>query len=271
MAGIDKTYVNYKQWLEARKFANETREEQIKALGGAIGFYYDSDDASRMGDDFVLWNTSGLQDAWLYQNCKLSFIQNRLASQYGFSDNESKIPELFKLMDFTNPGAYLIQVSSDKINMDLFYTENDDMLVFDETCAIVIYGTTLFLKIINEIKEFLYFRGDKKLNYDLAIQYYGLDLIYKSSEDDWFLRNAENCDKKLSPFSFTKLNLPKINYSFDSSDIFKVVPEAVYFSNETETYHLTDFKEYEKFIDKKKKKVHLNRFNIPDYITDFIK
>ena len=69
MAYIDKTYVNHSQWLQARQFADETQAEQIRCLGATINFYYDREDASQMGDDFVLWNTSQLQDVWLYQNC----------------------------------------------------------------------------------------------------------------------------------------------------------------------------------------------------------
>jgi hypothetical protein len=278
MASIDKTYVNFEEWCEAKKFHDETLEAQIKAMGRPISLYYETEkEAAELGDDFILWNTSQLQDAWLFQNCKLDFVQRRLACQYNSFKNGSDIfagmPEIFILMNFEEPGAYLVRIESEKINMDFFYNKDDEMLIYDQDDTILIYGTTLALKVIDEVKEFVHFNGGyKQLNYDVAILYYGINLIYKADKKEWFLSEPDKeLSKEMSPLAFTNLRLPKINYSFKSSDIFKVIPEAVYFSSETEVYHLTDFKEYEKYVRKADKKVFLNRFGIPDYITNFIK
>jgi hypothetical protein len=268
MAGIDKTYVNYEQWLQAKKFAEETQQAQIDAMGRAIQLYY-TEDIEPGSNDITLWNTSVLQDAWLYQNCKLDFIQSRLKYQYN-----NKFPELFSLMDFNDPGVYLVSISSENVNMDFFYEEEGETMIYDRSDTIVVYGTHLLLKAIDEIKEFLHFRGSKKLDYDLDIMFYGLNMHYSSESNKWFLTEGEGdelkYEKELEPFPFTTLQLPNIKWSFEKKDFFSVRPESIFFASEKEVYHLTDFKEWEKYA-KSVDKLWLDRFGVPEYIATRIK
>ena len=87
MAGIDKTYVNKSELIEAINWAKEVGEvtlengykfcplDFIGAYNEVEGIVYDS-------DEYVLWNTPVWFDRWLWLNCPLSFVRSRLQQQY---------------------------------------------------------------------------------------------------------------------------------------------------------------------------------------------
>lgn len=87
MAGIDKTYVNKSELIEAINWTKEVGEvtlengfrfyplDFIGAYNEVEGIVYDS-------DEYVLWNTPVWFDRWLWCNCPLSFVRSRLQQQY---------------------------------------------------------------------------------------------------------------------------------------------------------------------------------------------
>lgn len=89
MAAIDKTYVTLEQYNVLKEWAKDKicvlyngYESPVK--NWIIHWEDDSFKESIWGDDTLpCWNTSSWQDRWLYQNCPLDFIQNRLLQQYG--------------------------------------------------------------------------------------------------------------------------------------------------------------------------------------------
>ena len=93
MAGIDKTYVNYEQLLEAIDWAKNIGEVTIEngykffPLDWIKGYNnIDENGVLQMEkrDDYcyVLWNTPTWFDRWLWCNCPLSFVKERLQEQY---------------------------------------------------------------------------------------------------------------------------------------------------------------------------------------------
>lgn len=93
MAYIDKTYVNKKQLLEAIKWANEIGEctldcgHKFKPLNYIKSYNYDEENKTWYYnhndiDEYVLWNTPIWYDRWLWLNCPLSFVRERLQEQY---------------------------------------------------------------------------------------------------------------------------------------------------------------------------------------------
>lgn len=91
MACIDKTYVNKKQLIEAidwcKSIGEVTLENGYKFHPlDFIRGYNDIDDAEFFKSDrdgFVLWNTPTWFDRWLWKNCPLLFVRERLQEQYG--------------------------------------------------------------------------------------------------------------------------------------------------------------------------------------------
>lgn len=93
MAAIDKTYVNREKLIEAIKWAKEIGEVTLengyrfKPLDFICG-YNDIDEngvllnPERESDCYVLWNTPTWFDRWLWINCPLSFVRDRLQEQY---------------------------------------------------------------------------------------------------------------------------------------------------------------------------------------------
>lgn len=99
MARIDKTYVNYEQLLEAIAWAKNigevTLENGYKFFPlDFIKGYHDVDengvlDCEKLEDhEYILWNTPTWFDRWLWCNCPLSFVKNRLQEQYDLDDLE---------------------------------------------------------------------------------------------------------------------------------------------------------------------------------------
>lgn len=87
MACIDKTYVTREELLEAIKWAKEIGK--ITLENGYqfypihfIESYNDIDNIPDNKDVFILWNTPLWFDRWLWKNCPLSFVLERMQEQY---------------------------------------------------------------------------------------------------------------------------------------------------------------------------------------------
>lgn len=86
MAGIDKTYVNKEQLLEAIEWAKGvgevTLENGYKFYPLNFIYAYNDIDELENRDMYVLWNTPSWFDRWLWSNCPLSFIKERIEEVY---------------------------------------------------------------------------------------------------------------------------------------------------------------------------------------------
>ena len=87
MASIDKTYVNREELLKAITWAKEIGK--ITLENGYqfypirfIESYNNIDNIPNNKDEFILWNTPQWFDRWLWKNCPLSFVLERLQEQY---------------------------------------------------------------------------------------------------------------------------------------------------------------------------------------------
>lgn len=86
MAAIDKTYVNKEQLLEAIEWAKGVGEVTLE--NGykfyPINFIYAYNDIDELEDrdTYILWNTPMWFDRWLWLNCPLSFIKDRIEDVY---------------------------------------------------------------------------------------------------------------------------------------------------------------------------------------------
>ena len=90
MAAIDKTYVNKEQLLEAIEWAKGVDKATLEngSTFYPLDFIYgynDLDDPTfweKEREVYVLWNTPIWYDRWLWLNCPLSFVRERLQEQY---------------------------------------------------------------------------------------------------------------------------------------------------------------------------------------------
>lgn len=89
MAAIDKTYVNKAQLFEAIEWCKQIGEVTLengykfKPLD-FVTYYQDGCiDELEEGKQYMLWNTPTWFDRWLWNNCPLDFVTNRIADVYG--------------------------------------------------------------------------------------------------------------------------------------------------------------------------------------------
>jgi hypothetical protein len=93
MAAIDKTYVNKEQLFEAIEWAKGVGEVTLE--NGykfyPINFIYAYNDINELEDrdTYVLWNTPMWFDRWLWLNCPLPFVKDRIEDVY----NEDTVKE----------------------------------------------------------------------------------------------------------------------------------------------------------------------------------
>lgn len=90
MAGIDKTYLRWEDYLTLKEWCENTEFIYDNGIKGSpkdfLRLYTEPYDG-----EAPVWNTSYGFDRWLYKNCPLDFIQKRLSEQYHNSeylDNE---------------------------------------------------------------------------------------------------------------------------------------------------------------------------------------
>lgn len=96
MAEIDKTYVNKEQLLEAVEWAKRVGKATLEdgSTFYPINFIYSYNDIDNPifwkeeRKEYVLWDTPIWYDRWLWLNCPLSFVKERLQEQYDETDLE---------------------------------------------------------------------------------------------------------------------------------------------------------------------------------------
>lgn len=82
MAAIDKTYLKWEDYLILKEWCENTEftyDNEVK--GSPMDFLYLFKEPYE--GEAPVWNTPTAFDKWLYHNCPLEFIQNRLKEQYG--------------------------------------------------------------------------------------------------------------------------------------------------------------------------------------------
>lgn len=105
MAGIDKTYIDGRDYPLYRQWYIDNYDKMIKELGGVIWMYpfgyFDERDIEitpaylkkHTGDieyyknayDFAIWNTSETTDKWLVKNCDIQSFRDRMLDVYPFN------------------------------------------------------------------------------------------------------------------------------------------------------------------------------------------
>ena len=101
MASIDRTYVTAQELKEAidwaKKIGTVTMENGYKFKPINYIYYYnnvDDPDFDWNREEYILWMTPMWLDRWLWINCPLEFVKERLKIQY--SENDLKEFEKFK-------------------------------------------------------------------------------------------------------------------------------------------------------------------------------
>ncbi len=103
MAGIDKTYIDGKEYPVYRQWWIDNYDKMVKELGEAI-YLYPFGYAFKIGTevtpeflknnegdlhymkgrfDFPIWNTSESDDKWLVKNCNIQSYRDRMLDVYG--------------------------------------------------------------------------------------------------------------------------------------------------------------------------------------------
>ena len=108
MAVIDKTYVNKQELLKAidwaKKVGTVTAENGYTFQPLAFIYHYNDLDDPHFFDEereeYILWITPTWFDRWLWNNCPLEFVRDRLMFQY--NEEDRKAFENFKFDDPKN-------------------------------------------------------------------------------------------------------------------------------------------------------------------------
>ena len=100
MAGIDKTYIDSKDYSEYRQWWIDNYYKMLKELQSVIWLYtfsiFDASDitpeylktnkqdleAYKNSYDFAIWNTSETTDIWLIKNCSIPSFRDRMLQVY---------------------------------------------------------------------------------------------------------------------------------------------------------------------------------------------
>lgn len=100
MAGIDKTYIDFKDYRHYRRWWIENYSKMVKEMGGPIYLYpfmvFDVDEITpefllenkrdleeyKNINDFPVWNTSERWDRWLVKNCPIKSYRERMLDVY---------------------------------------------------------------------------------------------------------------------------------------------------------------------------------------------
>lgn len=104
MAGIDKTYIYWKEYPTYRQWWIDNYNKMKKELGHTIYLYpfqyfrpfdpkeytpqflkentQDLESCKNIAYEFPVWNTSEKVDMWLIKNCNIQSFQKRLRSVY---------------------------------------------------------------------------------------------------------------------------------------------------------------------------------------------
>lgn len=96
MAAIDKTYLKYQDYLILKDWCDKTKLIYDNGIKGSPKDFLFSYNEPYEGEAPV-WNTPESFDRWLYHNCPLSFIQERLKEQY--SDTDTYFNQIIPILE----------------------------------------------------------------------------------------------------------------------------------------------------------------------------
>ena len=103
MAGIDKTYIDGKEYALYRQWWIDNYDNMVKEMGCAIWMYpfevyYPIDPTPKFllennldvieytnRYDFAIWNTSETWDKWLIKNCNIKSFRDRMLECYNYN------------------------------------------------------------------------------------------------------------------------------------------------------------------------------------------
>jgi hypothetical protein len=275
MAAIDKTYVNYEEYLKIRQFWIDTAEEQKKIFGRLQWLYpfqyipgdtkeiykrvlageiTEELEAYKGKENFPVWNTSTMFDIWLIKRCNIPVVQNRLKSVYG----ENWWPFKYDL-DFTSPCCILRfdHISSSSICY-FFRKANETKIELLEN--ILVYGTTEFFRHYDNVYNILFgVRNNEE--YTIYFNIFGQAIEYKNGK--YYIEEEEI---KLGYLNTSGWALPSFIHSYDLIDADDFKYDEIILSTEKEFYDLMQFKNY--------KNLSVKGFcfrQLPKYIYNLIK
>ena len=138
MAAIDKTYINNKKDYEDLKNWVSTQKTCTTPIGESFDikdYMYKWDEnavlrAFENGKEVPIWNTPQVVDKYLYKNCPLKFVQDRLKEQY--RDPEES---LVKTEDYEYGKCKILKFPKVFKDIDVEFevmNETDDHLVFSK-------------------------------------------------------------------------------------------------------------------------------------------
>lgn len=269
MAGIDKTYLTRKQYIEVRNWYIENLEKQKIELGTPIylhPFYTEHDvdfdevteeymkkntsDVNNFKDGAVAWNTSNIEDIWLSKNCKLPFVQQRLVEQYGKGWSWFTLSEK---LDF-NETPRLVRIYDD--NSMIYFFDSDKKYIDN----FIVYGTTYFYKLLKQTIE-VCSGYSKKEDIKVDLMFYGLEIEYKNG--GWFYDNNYVHFPFINEFREV-FELPEFKHSYKISDSKNMKPDSIILSKEDSCHDIAQYENHKEFSIKR------YMFELPDYIHDMI-
>lgn len=253
MSGIAKTVVNKEQYLQARKFWEDTKQLQIVELGHLI--YINENGFDKYQSNIQsLWSPTIQQDIWLAKHCKLDFIQERLHEQYSgewvwhLLDNMKISPQV-EIIEIHNDSNIYMNLKEVKLNKILFY------------------GTTFFLKVLNDVIQIV--SGQKptmNTNVCVDFRWNGLYISYFNKGKEYVSSGG------IIEITQLDVKLPKITHSYNLRDIKKYSPDNIFLSFDNGIDNI----KYCKDIELPKSKLNLAakqiiKKSLPQYIQQFIK
>lgn len=155
MAALDKTYVSYNQYCQLKEWAKDKVCICHNGFKSPVyNWIYDYKESDFNDKLLPCWNTSWWQDRWLYQNCPLDFIQNRLKEQYG---NEGLKELIAPIKERTNIAKHFKIIKKPQFNLRTkkpwfieiyeiewayydkmdYWTKCDEYLPFNSSCATI--------------------------------------------------------------------------------------------------------------------------------------
>lgn len=251
MAGIDKTYVTWEQYKQVKEFfTKEMKAKQKQDLGYYFG-YADLCKKYFKDSELPIWNTGSLEDLWLAQNCKLSFIQERLHQQY--PDNWIG----WKEIDFSEKGFLISAKYKESYIAPYKELEEENMIeTFDE---LLVYGTTFAHKFLYNVmaiirKEWYHISLRDSYKFEVEFELFGLYIKAISTLDEvkYFIGDEEVYIGYFPKNDFYKDKFDKffqqitIKHSYNKKDFLKYAPEQIVMSNENECFNVDMYKDFSK-------------------------
>lgn len=221
MAGIDKTYVTVEQYDLANDWLKKEVKKDTTGIAETI-YVYDR--------GTILWNTSGLQDLYLAQKCKLDFIQARLKEQYstkfvGFSDDIDLSKE-----------SFVWSVQNEKTEDSIFFGERVDENQIELYDEIVFYGTTDFWQVYN--KAYNIFGYEETLGFEIVFEFFGLTLTHHPNQ---VTVNEKGEEVNICSLSDNFVFKPKVKHSYDFADIKDLTKGQVFISEKDNVHSVYDY------------------------------